>query len=127
MPVRMCYKAPNLTEGGMDDVARILDGLRVTRPSLTVEQLLALDAPRAEFEAHVPMNGGLDVWIYTVNGSTLDGDAMVVRAALVQQAERLAQEGLRHTIQYWRDYADTDGDDASAGLQATVEVMRSTP
>lgn len=100
----------------MEDVARICTGLRLTRPSLNAEQLLALVNPSAEFEAHVPADKGLDYWIYTINGNTFDGESIVVRAKLPIAAETMAQEGLRTTLQALRDY------DANTGLQAEVEM-----
>lgn len=100
----------------MDDLSRICTGLRLTRPSLSAEQLLALDNPSAEFEAHVPAETGLDFWIYTINGNTYDGEAMVVRAKLPNGAETLAQEGLRDTLKALRHYQ------TNTGLQAEVEV-----
>lgn len=100
----------------MEEVARIVQGLRLTRPSITLEQLLALESPLAEFEAHVPAETGRDFWIYTIDGKTLDGEAMVVRASLPNQAESMAQEGLRDTIKAAKNY------DANTGIQAEVEV-----
>jgi hypothetical protein len=100
----------------MEEVARIVQGLRLTRPSITLEQLLALESPSAEFEAHVPAERGRAWWIYTIDGKTLDGEAMVVRASLPGQAESLAQEGLRDTIRAARKF------DANTGLTAEVEV-----
>ena len=100
----------------MEDVARICTGLRLTRPSLDHEQLLALVNPSAEFEAHVPAEQGDDFWIYTINGNTFDGECMVVRAKLPIAAETMAQEGLRTTLDALRHY------DANTGLHADVEV-----
>lgn len=100
----------------MDEVSRIVTGLRLTCPSITLEQLLALDSPSASFEAHVPAENGKDFWIYTVNGQTLDGEVIVVRANYPGGAETMAQEGLRDTINAARSY------DANTGLQSTVEV-----
>lgn len=100
----------------MEEVARIIQGLRLTRPSIDTEQLLALTEPSAEFEAHVPAETGKAFWLYSVNGKSLDGDFIVVRATLPQQAETMAQEGLRDTIKAARLY------DANTGLQAQVEV-----
>jgi len=100
----------------MDEVSRIVTGLRLTCPSITLEQLLALDSPSASFEAHVPAETGKDFWIYTVNGQTLDGEVIVVRANYPGGAETMAQEGLRDTIMAARNY------DANTGLQSTVEV-----
>ena len=102
----------------MDEVSRIVTGLRMTRPSITLEQLLALEEPSAQFEAHVAADVGKDFWIYTVNGQLCDGEAIVVRASkfLPEVAETLAQEGLRDTIKAAKTY------NANTGLQATVEV-----
>ena len=100
----------------MDDIARICTGLRLTRPSLNAEQLLALINPSAEFEAHVPAETGADFWIYTINGNTYDGESIVIRAKLPNHAETLAQEGLRDTLKALRHYQD------NTGLQAEVEV-----
>lgn len=100
----------------MDEISRIVTGLRLTCPSINLEQLLALDSPSASFEAHVPAETGKDFWIYTVNGKTLDGECIVVRAAFPQLAEQLAQEGLDYTIKSARFH------DANTGLQSTVEV-----
>ncbi len=100
----------------MDNIAQICTGLRITRPSLSAEQLLALDSPSAEFEAHIPADSGPDFWIYTINGNTYDGECMVVRAALPIKAETMAQEGLRDTIRALRRF------EHNTGLQAQVEV-----
>lgn len=100
----------------MEEVARIIQGLRLTRPSVDVDQLLAMVDPAAEFEAHIPAETGRDFWIYTIDGKLLDGEAMVVRASLPQQAETMAQEGLRDSIKAARNY------NANTGLQAQVEV-----
>ena len=100
----------------MREVARIVQGLRLTRPSINLEQLLALESPIAEFEAHVPAETGRDWWIYTIDGKTLDGEAMVVRASLPNQAEVMAQEGLIDTIKAAKKF------NANTGLQAEVEV-----
>lgn len=100
----------------MEEVARIVQGLRLTRPTISLEQLLALESPLAEFEAHVPAETGRDWWIYTIDGKMLDGEAMVIRASLPNQAESLAQEGLRDTIRAAKNY------NANTGLQAEVEV-----
>jgi hypothetical protein len=100
----------------MDHLSQIVTGLRLTRPSIDYAQLLALESPRAEFEAHVPAEKGKDFWIYTVDGKMVDGEAIVVRAALPIQAETLAQEGLRDTIAALRKH------DANTGLQAQVEM-----
>lgn len=100
----------------MDEIARIIQGLRITRPSISIDELLALDSPSASFEAHVPAETGQDFWIYTVNGNLIDGDAMVVRASLPVAAENLAQGGLMDTIKAAWNY------NANTGLQAQVEV-----
>ena len=101
----------------MDQIAQIVTGLRLTRPSIDYQQLLALVEPKAEFEAHVPAeDGGRDCWIYTVDGKLVNGEAIVVRARMPIQAETLAQEGLADTIAALRKY------DANTGLQASVEV-----
>lgn len=97
-------------------VAQICTGLRLTRPSIDAEQLLALESPSAEFEAHVPAESGPDFWIYTIDGKLFDGEAMVVRARSVIHAETLAQEGLRDTLSALRHY------DANTGLSADVEM-----
>jgi hypothetical protein len=100
----------------MDQLSQIVTGLRLTRPSIDIAQLLALESPRAEFEAHIPAETGADFWIYTVDGKMLDGEAIVVRARLPIQAETMAQEGLRDTIASLRKF------DANTGLQAEVEM-----
>ena len=100
----------------MNELMRVIEGLRVTRPSISLEQLLALDSPTAEFEAHIPAESGRDFWVYTVNGKLVDYEAMVVRASLPNQAELMAQEGLSDTIAAARRF------DVNTGLQATVEV-----
>lgn len=102
----------------MDEVSRIVTGLRMTRPSITFEQLLALEEPSAQFEEHVAADVGKDFWIYTVNGQLVDGDAIVVRASkfFPEVAEDLAQGGLIATINAAKSY------NANTGLQATVEV-----
>lgn len=100
----------------MEELARVIEGLRASRPSITLEQLLALYNPSAEFEAHVPAETGRDYWVYTINGKLLDGEAMVVRASLPNQAESLAQEGLSDTIEAAKRF------DVNTGLQTTVEV-----
>ena len=100
----------------MSELQSILHGLSITCPSLTFEQLLALDNPSARFEAHVPAESGPDIWIYTVDGHVIEGDAMVIRARLPIEAETRAQEGLRDTIAEFRKF------DVNTGLQSTVEV-----
>ena len=100
----------------MDDLSRIVTGLRLTLQSISLEQLLALESPSAEFEAHVPAEGGKDFWIYSVNGKTLDGECIVVRSNYPGGAETLAQEGLRDTIAAARSF------NANTGLQAEVEM-----
>jgi hypothetical protein len=100
----------------MNEVTRILTGLEATRPRLEVGDLLLLDEPNATFEVHVPAETGEDFWIYTVNGSTLDGDCIVVRASTPNKAETVAQEGLRASISALKTY------DNNTGLQAEVEV-----
>lgn len=100
----------------MDQLSQIVTGLRLTRPSIDYAQLVALVDPRAEFEAHIPAETGADFWVYSVGGSLVDGEAIVVRAKLPIQAETMAQEGLRDTIAALKKY------DANTGLQAEVEV-----
>lgn len=102
----------------MDELCRVIQGLRLTRKSITTDELIAFEEPRAEFEAHVAADVGKDYWIYTVNGRLLDGEAIVVRASkfFPDVAENLAQEGLRDTIKAAKRY------NANTGLQATVEV-----
>ena len=100
----------------MNELVRVCQGLSATRPQIDLEQLLALDSPSATFEAHIPAEQGRDFWIYTVNGSTLEGEAIVVRASLPGQAESLAQEGLADTIAAAKKF------DMNTGLQSTVEV-----
>lgn len=100
----------------MDDLSRIVTGLRLTLPSIDHEQLLALVDPSASFEAHIPAETGKDFWLYSVNGKTLDGEIIVVRASLPQLAEQLAQEGLHDTIAAAMSFS------ANTGLQAEVEM-----
>lgn len=100
----------------MDELLRVCQGLSATRPQIDLEQLLAIDEPEATFEAHIPAEQGRDFWVYTVNGSTLEGEAIVVRASLPNQAERMAQEGLAETIKAAHRF------DANTGLTAEVEV-----
>lgn len=95
---------------------RVCQGLSATRPQINLEQLLALESPFATFEAHIAAEQGRDYWVYTVNGQTLEGQAIVVRASLPNQAEIMAQEGLSDTIAAAKRY------DANTGLQAEVEV-----
>lgn len=100
----------------MDEIARICEGIKITRPSIDFEQLLALESPSAEFEAHVPAEVGKDAWIYTVGGKTVNGEVMVVRARTPLEAETMAQEGLRDTIAALHRF------NANTGIQAEVEV-----
>ena len=106
----------------MDEVSRIIQGLRLTYKSITLGELVELESPSAEFEAHVAADVGKDFWIYSINADgrrfLLDGEAMVVRASkfMPDIAEMLAQEGLRDTIKAAEKF------DANTGLQATVEV-----
>lgn len=102
----------------MNEIVRIVNGLRAERPSINLEQLLALESPAAEFEAHVSADAGQDFWIYTIDGKLLDGEAMVVRAPkfMADIAETRAQGGLRATIEAAKAF------DVNTGLQATVEV-----
>jgi len=99
----------------MDDVSRILTMLAATRPSVSWADLAEGDR-HATFEAHVPAESGDDFWIYTVNGHTVDGDCIVVRAKLPIQAETVAQEGLQASCAAAKTY------DAGTGLHATVEM-----
>lgn len=103
----------------MDQISQICLGLKASRPSLDAPQLLALENPSAEFEAHIPAETGPDFWVYTINGSTYDGECMVVRAKLPNAAETLAQEGLRDTIKALKHY------DENTGIHAEVEVRPS--
>lgn len=100
----------------MNELLRVCQGLSATRPQIDLEQLIALESPSATFEAHIPAEQGRDFWIYTVDGKTLEGEAIVVRASLPNQAEAMAQEGLADTISAARKF------DMNTGLQSTVEV-----
>jgi hypothetical protein len=100
----------------MDELLRVCQGLSATRPQINLEQLLALVEPSATFEAHIPAETGRDFWVYTVDGNTLEGEAIVVRASLPNQAEAMAQEGLHDTIKAANKF------NANTGLQAEVEV-----
>ena len=102
----------------MNELAHVLNGLQARLPSLTVAELLALEDPSPEFEAHVAADVGQDFWIYSVNGHAFNGDFIVVTAPkfMPQLAEDRAQEGLRETLRLVKTF------DASTGLQATVEV-----
>lgn len=99
----------------MDEVSRVCKGLKSSRTDIKFPELATMEAPHAEFEAHVVMERGLDAWIYTVNGHTVDGELIVVFANSPITAETIAQEGLADTIKGLRHY------DANTGLQATVE------
>jgi hypothetical protein len=100
----------------MNELLRVCQGLSATRPQINLEQLLALESPSATFEAHIPAEQGKDFWIYTIDGKTLEGEAIVVRASLPMQAEAMAQSGLAETIESARKF------DMNTGLQSTVEV-----
>lgn len=100
----------------MEELLRVCQGLSATRPSIDLEQLLALVSPSAEFEAHIPADTGRDYWVYTINGNTLEGEVIVVRASLPGQAETMAQEGLHDSIKAAQKF------DMNTGLQSTVEV-----
>lgn len=100
----------------MDELQRICQGLSATRPQIDLEQLLAMVSPSATFEAHIPAETGRDFWVYTVDGKTLEGETIVVRASLPLQAESMAQEGLHDTIQAAKKF------NMNTGLQAEVEV-----
>ena len=100
----------------MDELSRIVTGLRLKLPTIDHEQLLSLVEPSASFEAHIPSETGKDFWVYSVNGKTLDGELIVVRASFPQFAEQLAQEGLFDTIAAARSF------NANTGLQADVEM-----
>lgn len=95
---------------------RVCQGLSATRPQINLEQLLALESPFATFEVHIAAEQGRDYWVYTINDCTLEGEVIVVRASLPNQAEMMAQEGLSDTIAAAKRY------DANTGLQAEVEV-----
>lgn len=101
----------------MDELTRIVRGLQANRPSINLEQLLALESPQAEFEAHVAADVGQDFWVYTIDGKLLDGEAMVVRAPkfMPDIAESRAQGGLLETIAAAKRF------DVNTGLQSTVE------
>lgn len=102
----------------MDEVCKIIQGLRLVYKSITLEELVDMESPSAQFEAHVAAEVGKDYWIYSVNHRLLDGEAIVVRASkfMPDVAEMLAQEGLQDTIKAAKKF------DANTGLQATVEV-----
>ena len=100
----------------MNEISRVCQGLSVSRPSLDPQQLLALIDPSPEFEAHIPAETGKDAWIYTVNGKTLEGECLVVRATWPWQAETLAQEGLADTIAALRKL------DQATGLSVSAEA-----
>ena len=102
----------------MEEVSRIIQGLRLVYKSITLDELCAMEDPRAEFEAHVAADVGKDFWIYSVNGKLLEGEAIVVRAPkfFPDVAENLAQEGLQDTIKAAKHF------NINTGLQATVEV-----
>jgi hypothetical protein len=100
----------------MNELSQIITGLRLTRPSLNAEQLLALVDPEPVAEQRVVAEVGLPYWIFSVNGSSFDGEFIVVRASLPSQADQLAAGGLRDTIAALRHH------DANTGLQATVEM-----
>ena len=101
----------------MNDLARILTMLAATRPSIELGDLL-INEPSATFEQHLPADdGGRDIWIYTVNGATLDGDCIVVRARIPIEAETMAQEGLAATVASLKNF------DANTGLHAEVTVQ----
>lgn len=100
----------------MDEINLICLGLKATLPSIDLAGLLTLDDPRAVFEEHATAETGPDYWVYSVNGKTLDGELMVVRATLPIQAETLAQEGLRDTIAALTRLRD------ETGVQSTVEM-----
>lgn len=100
----------------MDELLRVCSGLSATRPQIDLEQLLALESPSATFEAHIPAETGRDFWVYTVDGKTLDGEMIIVRASLPNQAECMAQEGLSDTIKAANKF------NMNTGLQAEVEV-----
>lgn len=91
------------------EVAQIIKGLRLTLPSIDGDKLLSIDNPLASFEAHVVAETGKDYWIYSVNGSLLHGEAIVVRASLPVEAENLAQNGLRTTIDAFRHHTENTG------------------
>jgi len=110
----------------MDEVAQIVQGLRIKLPSIDTEQLLALSEPSAHFEQHVAADAGKDFWIFSIESDGLrylwDGDALVIPASKViavlipDYVETRAQEVLSDTIKAARNF------DANTGLQATVEV-----
>lgn len=110
-------------KGGMNnEVCQIIQGLRLVHKSITLGELIELESPSAEFEAHVASDVGKDFWIYSINDNgrrfLLDGDAIVVRASkfLPDVAETIAQQGLFETILSAKRY------DANTGLHATVEI-----
>jgi hypothetical protein len=102
----------------MDEVAKIVTGLRIKLPSISLEELLALENPTVRREAHVSAEVGKDYWIYSVGGSLVEGEAIVTRASkfFPHIAETFAQEGLMDTIKSLKKF------NANTGLQATVEV-----
>ena len=106
----------NAINAHMNELLRVVKGLESSRPSIDLEQLMALESPSAEFEAHIPAEQGRDFWVYTVNGNLLDGEVMVVRASLPNQAEAMAQEGLHETIEGLRRF------DVNTGLHIEAEV-----
>lgn len=100
----------------MDTISQIHAGLRATLPSIDYNDLLAMEDPSAEFEAHCAAETGKDYWFYSVCGKLVNGDVILVRASTPLTAETLAQEGLRDTLAALRRHRD------NTGLEATVEM-----
>lgn len=95
-----------------DIVDRILhDTQRRSRRILSLQELCAMQAPRAAFERFFPeihayfygIDGELDG--KRVSGAMLAGNCMLIFAASRHAADELAQGGLEETIRLAKDYA----------------------
>lgn len=86
---------------------KLIASLRETRRSIDLGELLALNVPRARFEGVAELRDGRGDWrryrVYTVEGCLLDGEPIIVPAALsALSADAIAHDGLALTIQRGR-------------------------
>lgn len=100
------------------DIQAQISFLQTMRPQLTMQQLLDLKQPEADFE----FSSG-DRWFYSVKergymgpGSLLEGNLICVRASSPLKAEQLAQEGLQASINEFSAYLN-------AGPQVVADTL----
>lgn len=90
----------------MSDLASSIQIIQMTRPRITMTDLVAMFNPVPEFE----FNEGKK-WFYTIkesgsldDGKTLEGNLICVEANNPIQAEDAAYQGLMESINHFRNY-----------------------